>query len=164
MNYYHYGLILFLIVLSFLIFSYLSAPGKNVSTNKAPTISDLVNLKKIKVKGIEYEVEIADTFAARQKGLMYIESMPENHGMFFVFEQTGFHSFWMKNTLIPLDMIWLNKNGEVVYIYENAQPCSNFIQAVCSSIIPNKMGQYVLELNAGQVKKLNLAIKDKISF
>lgn len=111
-----------------------------------------------------YSLEIAATPLARQKGLMYRKNLEANSGMLFIFDGVGIQSFWMKNTFIPLDMIWLNEQKEIVYIKENAQPCENVVQAICQSIVPLKPALYVIELNAGDVQKLNLKVGDKIDF
>ena len=58
-----------------------------------------------------------------KNGLMFRENMDSDRGMLFIFEKEGEYPFWMKNTLIPLDIIWINKDKEVVFISENAQPC-----------------------------------------
>ena len=54
---------------------------------------------------------------------MFRESLNENSGMLFIFPKEDFHNFWMKNTLIPLDIIWINSAKEIVFIENNAQPC-----------------------------------------
>lgn len=131
------------------------------SINNEETV-DKPNVKNIEINGETYALSIADTALLRQKGLMNVSDMPENEGMLFIFDQVGYHAFWMKNTLIPLDMIWIDSKGEIVYIKENAQPCSNIVSAVCNSIFPKNPGLYVIELNAGQVSKLNLKVGDKI--
>lgn len=107
-----------------------------------------------------FQVEIADTILEQQKGLMFRESLDRDGGMLFVFEKEGNYPFWMKNTLIPLDMIWINQNQEVVFIEENAQPC----QEICTEINPNQNAKYVLEVNGGLSSEINLKIGDKISF
>ena len=119
---------------------------------------------KVKINGKTYELEIANTPAEREKGLMDRQSMDADKGMIFIFPVSGIYPFWMKNTYIPLDIIWLNENKEVVYIYENAKPCSNVVEAVCNSKIPPKLAKYVIELNAGEVKDLGLQVGTKIDF
>ena len=81
--------------------------------------------------------------------------------MFFVFADEQIYTFWMKNTYIPLDIIWINSAKEVVFIKENAKPCK---KNNCSYIIPDKKSRYVLELNAGVVQSLDLKVKDKVDF
>ncbi len=89
------------------------------------------------------EVEVADTPDTRQTGLMNRESLPDDSGMLFVFDETRPVDMWMKNTLIPLDMLFLDESGRVVRIGANAQPLS---LALVSSGEPVR---YVLELNGG---------------
>ena len=78
-----------------------------------------------------FEVEIADTSLERAQGLMFRAELKEYQGMLFIFPISEKHSFWMKNTLIPLDIIWIDENKKIVYIYENAQPC----RETCDSLL-----------------------------
>ncbi|MCX6791385.1 MAG: DUF192 domain-containing protein [Candidatus Gribaldobacteria bacterium] len=107
-----------------------------------------------------FKVEVAQTEAKRERGLMLRKSLAGDAGMFFIFDQASVCPFWMKNTLIPLDMIWLNQNKEIVFLAQNVPPCTQGDS--CSSITPDQPAKYVLELNAGQVAKLNLKIGDKL--
>jgi poly-gamma-glutamate synthesis protein (capsule biosynthesis protein) len=106
-------------------------------------------------------VEIADTAEERTKGLMYRENLAGNRGMLFIFSKEGLYSFWMKNTLIPLDIIWLNQNKEVVFMAKNSQPCG---EKNCTGIKPDKEAKYVLEINGGLSDKINLKIGDRLIF
>jgi len=108
-----------------------------------------------------FYVEIADTPEKRNQGLMYRENLDEDRGMLFIFEKEEIYSFWMKNTLIPLDIIWLNENKEVVFIVKNAQPCE---EENCPSIKPDKEARYVLEINAGLVDKIGLKTGNYLTF
>ena len=105
-------------------------------------------------------VEIALTQEEKAKGLMFREFLNEDKGMLFVYDEEKVYNFWMKNTLIPLDIIWINSNKEVVYIKHEAQPCNG----LCESISPGKNALFVLEINAGITEKLNIIIGDKIKF
>ncbi len=147
------------IVLIIYIFYKTKAPSKNeiLDINDYDTIS-------VQVNGKLYKLKFADTNKKRQQGLMYIETLPKNEGMLFVFEKPGIYPFWMKDTKIPLDIIWLDDTKQVVYIKENAKPCATTVGAVCKSIIPTKKAKYVIELNAGEVKNLNLKPSDTIEF
>ncbi len=107
-----------------------------------------------------FKVEISDSENERIKGLMYIEKLDENKGMLFVFDKEDYYPFWMKNVLIPLDIIWLNKDKEVVYISKNVQLCKED----CTSINPNANAMYVLEVNAGISDKIGLKEGDKLEF
>ena len=107
-----------------------------------------------------FSVEIADTNAKRERGLMFRASLEKNKGMLFVFEKEGDYPFWMKNTLIPLDIIWINKDNKVVFISDETKPCEE--EYSCPSINPDKNAKYVLELNGGSAKKIGLQTGDKI--
>jgi uncharacterized membrane protein (UPF0127 family) len=106
-----------------------------------------------------FSVELAQTEVERNGGLMLRNELPADRGMLFIFEQEGLYAFWMKNTLIPLDIIWINQNKEVVFIAENVQSC---IQDFCPSINPDNNASYVLELNAGTANKIGLKVGDTL--
>lgn len=106
-----------------------------------------------------FNVELADTEKERKAGLMNRNYLPYNGGMLFIFDKEGYYSFWMKDTLIPLDIIWIN-NNEIVYIQENAEICK---QNNCETFTPNEKANYVLEINSGLIKELNLKIGDKVN-
>ncbi len=91
-----------------------------------------------------FDVEIADTDSERQQWLMNRTALSSQSGMLFVFERESIYPFWMKNTVIPLDIIWLDTDGKVVDI-QTAQPCTS---DPCPSYIPSWSGFYVLEINA----------------
>ncbi len=106
------------------------------------------------VEGKPIIVELALDSAAQAKGLMYRESMPEDRGMLFMFPTTQPLAFWMKNTLIPLDIIYIAEDGAIVDIV-TAEPC----QTIYCHSYPSKMpGKYVLELNAGMAERLGLEV------
>jgi len=96
----------------------------------------------------EFLVEIASTPSERQLGLMHRESMPANQGMLFEWEDEGVRTFWMKNTLIPLDMIWLDANKTIVDI-KAAEPCT---VEDCPTYQGQGAAKYVLELNQGVLR------------
>ena len=104
-------------------------------------------------------VKIANDPEEKSRGLMFRKSMEWNNGMFFVFDEDRKLSFWMKNTYIPLDMIFINNELKIVDIQENAKPCLEMPCPTYSSIEPAK---YVLEVNAGFVQKNIIKIGDKI--
>lgn len=108
-----------------------------------------------------FEVELAQSPAERAQGLMFRKELAMNRGMLFVFENEAQHSFWMKNTFIPLDIIWLAQGGEVVFIKENAQPCGD---DPCLSITADRKAKYVLELNGGVVQGIGLQTGDTVFF
>lgn len=87
--------------------------------------------------------------------------MENNHGMLFIFEVEGNYPFWMKNTLIPLDMIWINKELEVVHIAKDVQPCKTIS---CPSTNPQANALYVFEINAGLAEQSNIEVGSKVTF
>lgn len=103
--------------------------------------------KNLAIEGKEYKLEIADTPQKRQRGLMEREFLPEDEGMLFIFPQEGYHSFWMYNTKIPLKMIWLDSNWEVVHVEESVPPCKESNPLKCPSYKPTKPARYVVEVN-----------------
>ena len=114
------------------------------------------NSVKIKINKTNYEIELAQTISQKSKGLSGRKTLCKNCGMLFIF---GFETnlpFWMKDTLIPLDMIWLDKNGKIVDIQTANETNS-------TKIYQNKTpAQYVLELNINDSQKLDLKIGDII--
>ena len=103
-------------------------------------------------------IEIAETDYETQTGLMYRESMQEKQGMLFIFPDIAMHSFYMKNTEIPLDLIFIDANQHIASFQENAQP---FNEEGLSSQVPIK---YVLEVNAGLAEKWLLEVGDRVVF
>lgn len=114
------------------------------------------NSIKMKIGNSNYNIELSTTIAQKTKGLSGRDSLCKNCGMIFTF---GFETnlpFWMKDTLIPLDMIWLDKNGKIVDIQTASEINS-------TKIYQNQTpAQYVLELNANDSQKINLKIGDII--
>jgi uncharacterized membrane protein (UPF0127 family) len=101
-----------------------------------------------------FTVEVVDTPESRQQGLMYREQLDENKGMFFIFDGEGNYPFWMKNTLIPLDIIWINSKGEIVDVKE-AEPCES---EPCPIFYHAGSAKYVLEINKGVSSELGIEI------
>jgi uncharacterized protein len=122
--------------------------------DKLPTTTIIIN------PDLKIEAELAYTDETRMKGLMFRESLPEDAGMLFIFPYMDQHSFWMKNTLIPLDIIWLNDKKEIVY-FATAQPCT---EDPCSSYAPMQKAKYVLEVNEGFAKKHSLKMGTRLEF
>ncbi|MGP3695914.1 DUF192 domain-containing protein [Rhodobacter sp. NSM] len=111
---------------------------------------DSVDLRTAAGSTIRFSVEIADTAAERSRGLMERESLPRSSGMLFLFEAPHAASFWMRNTLIPLDMIFAGPDGTVKTVHSNAIP---------GDLTPIKGGdgiQSVLEINGGLARALGI--------
>jgi uncharacterized protein len=116
------------------------------------------NTSKLKINDQIFNVELAESSVDRAQGLMFRKNLDLNAGMLFLFSTSDKHSFWMKNTYLPLDIIWINSDLEIVHIHNNAQPC----QDTCPSLLPDQAAKYVLEINAGLAKKHNFKIGDKV--
>jgi hypothetical protein len=107
---------------------------------------------------IAIKAEIADTPALREKGLMFRESLNESEGMLFVFEKEIELNFWMKNTLIPLDIAYIDKNGVINEIY-SMKPLD--VSIIYNSIKP---AMYALEVNSGWFSRHKIKTGSKIEF
>jgi uncharacterized membrane protein (UPF0127 family) len=108
-----------------------------------------------------FRVEKARTPGERQQGLMYRNSLGRDRGMLFIFEQEDIYPFWMKNTKIPLDMLWLDSRRKVVEVMTNVPPCE---QDPCPVYTPPKKAVYVLELSAGTVERKKISVGSTASF
>ncbi|MEO1010617.1 MAG: DUF192 domain-containing protein [Bacteroidota bacterium] len=107
---------------------------------------------------VKVAIEIAETDYETQTGLMYRKGMEEHQGMLFIFADERYHSFYMKNTEFPLDIIYIKEDLTIANFQENAQPLEE------KSLPSNVPVQYVLELNAGLVQKWGIKVGDSISF
>jgi uncharacterized protein len=105
-------------------------------------------------------LEVARTEPERSRGLMFRTSMAEQAGMIFLFERPGVYPFWMKNTLIPLDMFWTDTTGKVVWIAESVPPCQ---ADPCPEYPPKAVASYVIETNAGFAKRHAVKIGDVVT-
>lgn len=108
-----------------------------------------------------FNVELAITEQQKILGLQSRESLENDSGMLFLFTAPGIYSFWMKDTLIPLDIIWLDENKKIVFIKENALPCQT---TQCESFSPEENAKYVLEINAFSSSLNNLSIGTQAKF
>ena len=108
-----------------------------------------------------FDVEIVQTDEERMRGLQYRESLGQDSGMLFIFKEDKQYSFWMKDTLIPLDIIWLDYTGRVVHIESDVPPCQS---DPCPNYVPASPAFYVLEINAGEAAKQKIAVGDKAEF
>jgi uncharacterized membrane protein (UPF0127 family) len=134
-----------------------TASGNKSSANNSGNES----LSKVCFGAKCFYVELAVTSEEISRGLMFREHLDPDKGMLFIYKYEGVHYFWMKNTLIPLDMVWINGNREIISISNDVQPCQT---SQCPLISPEQKVQYVLELNGGTSDKIGLAIGDKITF
>jgi uncharacterized protein len=143
-------LLVLLAVLSVLNLPFAGADGRVAA-------ADLQSLEIASKSGVHvFAVELASTPEEQAKGLMYRRQLPEGQGMLFDFHREQPTSFWMKNTYIPLDMIFIRGDGRILRIAENTMPLS---EALVPSGGPVRA---VLEVNAGTAKKLGIAPGDRV--
>jgi uncharacterized protein len=103
-------------------------------------------------------VEVARTDEERRRGLMYRQNLPPDAGMLFLFPEDEIHGFWMKNTLIPLDMIFIRKDGTVAGVVENAEPRTLTQRSV------GKESRHVLEVNGGFARMHGIGEGTRVSY
>ena len=109
-------------------------------------------------KNITFNVEVAKTIEERRSGLMYRKKLLNNEGMLFIFPRERIIQLWMKNTYIPLDVIFISENKVIVDIKKNMERLSE-------TIVRSKVkSRYALEFNAGLINKLDIRIGDKVVF
>ena len=108
----------------------------------------------VELEGKRISIEIADTDASREHGLMDRTGMESDHGMLFVFDNDAPRAFWMKNTKIPLDMLFFNAERKLVSVQHRVPPC---LGDPCPAYSSGAPARYVLELNGGQAEKLGLS-------
>ena len=104
---------------------------------------------------------VADTPAKTEKGLMFVKHLPEDKGMLFVFDQPDNHYFWMKNTLIDLDIIFLAPDGTITQLYEKVPHTYTYTPDDEIPVVKGH-GQYVLEAAAGTITRHGLKSGDKL--
>lgn len=106
------------------------------------------------------KTELATTPEEQARGLMFRNQIDADHGMLFIFPDERIHTFWMKNTLIPLDIIWINSSRQVVHI-EHAVPC---IEDPCRVYTPNENAKYVLEVRENYTLENNITLGEQTYF
>jgi uncharacterized membrane protein (UPF0127 family) len=111
--------------------------------------------------GTGLTLELALTLEEIAQGLMFRPSLPDDRGMLFLFEIERKPSFWMKNTIIPLDLVFLDGSGRIVDIIADAQPCA---AEPCPQYIPDHPARAVLEIAAGNAARHGLAAGDLLVF
>ncbi|MFV9875062.1 MAG: DUF192 domain-containing protein [Rickettsiales endosymbiont of Dermacentor nuttalli] len=127
--------------------------GKVVEFDKG-----ILTLIRNNIKLYEFTLEIAETKVQRDLGLMHRKEILDSHAMIFIFPVEQRVSMWMKNTFIPLDMLFINSKGVIMEIIENTTPMSK------RSILSKDPVSMVVEVKAGTVKKLNINKEDTISW
>jgi uncharacterized membrane protein (UPF0127 family) len=114
---------------------------------------------RVRLQGEWFSVEMATTPKEQSLGLMFRDSMPEDHGMLFIFPTETRRSFWMKNTRIPLDIFYFDADLKLVSVSERTPPCRT---ERCPSYPSSGPAKYVLELNAGKAEQLGVQPGDPL--
>lgn len=108
----------------------------------------------VELGGQRYFVEVADDDAERARGLMFRDSLPADRGMLFIHEREEPQAYWMKNTRIPLDILYFSADLRLVSLHRNVPPC--LAGARCPAYPSTGPALYVLELNAGEASRLGV--------
>lgn len=111
------------------------------------------------LNGERFSVELAETREKQALGLMFRDHLEDDHGMLFLFPSEAPRSFWMKNTRIPLDILYFDQDLALVSAAENARPCRT---EYCPGYPSEGPAMYVLELNAGKARELDLRKGDRL--
>ncbi|MFH1006581.1 MAG: DUF192 domain-containing protein [Candidatus Latescibacterota bacterium] len=112
----------------------------------------------IRASGIPVRVEVANTDQERQQGLMFRETLGEDEGMLFVFEQEQFLSFWMKNTYLPLSIAFISRDGEITAIEDMEPLDAHTVHRAPRPVL------YALEMNQGWFTRHGIAVADRVEF
>ena len=113
----------------------------------------------VEIGGKHFKVDIADSSEEQALGLMFRNSMAADQGMLFIFPNEAPRSFWMKNTRIPLDIMYFDKDLKMVSISADTPPCR---VSRCPSYPSKAPAMYVLELNAGIASELGVGVGDRL--
>lgn len=143
----------------FLFYEYQGVGGGFVTDDSVIIKSGDYEKRNIVLGGRMVSVEVADTDAKRTRGLSGHAPLKDGEGMIFIFDTAGKYSFWMKDMLFPIDIIWIGEDFSVVDITENAEPNS-----YPNLFTPREEALYVLEVNAGFSNEKGLKIGDKVEF
>jgi len=141
-----------------LLASLLSGPVPQLASQSAEKPA-VIALTLPSGKVLQTEVMVRDE--DRQMGLMFRPSLPQDHGMLFVFEQPGFPGIWMKNCKFPIDIVWLDDAHTVVHVEEAVPPCK---KEPCEVYQPLRQATYVVEINAGQARREKADIGSTLKF
>ena len=131
----------------------------DAATQSAPPV--VTGPRVILPDGFVVKVEIADDPDTRARGLMYRDHLPAGEGMLFFFPQPGEYPFWMKNTRIPLDIMWVDSNRRVAHVKYQVPPCKF---DPCPSYPPNAQARYVLEVAGGVAQQHGIKAGDVLRF
>lgn len=137
------------------------APATETQPAPAAATTTPTGPRVILPDGFVVSVETVADDDSRAQGLMYRDQLEPAAGMLFFFPREGEYPFWMKNTRIPLDIIWVDAGRRIAHIKPDVPPC---VTVQCPSYPPNAQAQYVLELAAGGAKRHGLKVGDQLRF
>jgi uncharacterized membrane protein (UPF0127 family) len=137
------------------------SPQPPVTTGTVPELDGVFEFSSLEVindrgETLEFDVYLATTPELQRRGLMYIRELPARTGMLFVYERDAHHSMWMKNTYIPLDMVFARSDGTVSSVIADTVPQTLDSQASKEPV------RYVLELNAGTARRLSIGTGSRL--
>ena len=135
--------LIFIIILAIILILSFAKSNHNPKINQNTNNSN--NISKVCIKENCFSVELAISNEEKQRGLMFKESLDKDKGMLFIYNEESKQSFWMKDTLIPLDIIWIDKYSKIVNI-ATVEPCK---KDPCEIYSPDENALYILEINAG---------------
>ena len=127
----------------------------------APTPGGQSHPRLVLPSGAVYRVELARTPEELSQGLMFRESLPARSGMLFLFPDGGVHKFWMKNTMIPLDMVWMDHDRRVLFVSGQTPPCR---ADPCPTYGPELPATSVLEIAGGLAARESITVGSTIRF
>lgn len=107
-----------------------------------------------------YHLKIANTAATREKGLSGVKELQPNAGLLMIYEEDGFHQIWMKDMLIPIDIVWLDANKKVVHMVTDTSPD----QSTKVIFTPRKQARYIIELQSGSIRQQNIRLGQEATF
>jgi len=151
------------VIILFFAALFLFAPNANTPSDKLPATTPLAHTQFSKTEtliigDVRLEVRVVKTPSERAVGLSDTKKLAENTGMLFVFEKPDIRSFWMKDMLIPIDIIWVNENMRIIDIDKNIS-----VDTHPKTFSPKKPAMYVLEVNAGWTIKNNVQVGNVMS-
>ena len=130
----------------------------------APSDATLPTIPVTLPNGVVVRAELATDPSDQQRGLMFRTSLAADRGMLFVFSKPGSHPFWMFQTLIPLDIIWMDAIHRIVFLSPNTPPCPSPTPQQCPNYGGEPPAQFVLELAAGSIASHRLQLGDTLRF
>ncbi|QQR92465.1 MAG: DUF192 domain-containing protein [Candidatus Iainarchaeum archaeon] len=149
--------VLFMFSIIFLLGCVQSNPIVPAPNSDLPLTPSSIEPPSVCVKEKCVHVQLAQTQTEKERGLMGVTSLTDQEGMLFLWHEEGNYPFWMKDTLIPLDIVWIQTDGTIVDI-ATLQPCQ---ADPCPAHFPAGNASYVLETNAGLMEKWNAQVGDR---